>query len=181
MSEATGTIEAGKRADLVVFERRSAIRYSVSCGPDVRGGRRRPDVGHGAAPPRRSFRRHTVHRPRRHRFPSQLRMRFRETLGRWERRFRDVKAICLKAWDHAFVSRWCSSPTSALRYFPATSTCLLCVLTAARTSPIGYIAERAVSGDVAVTADIPLAALLVPNSGMSAVTATSPETARSAI
>ena len=106
-------------------------------------------------------------------------MRFRETRGRWTLP-RDVKAICLKASDRlrlemVFVAN------QRIEILPGYLHASTVRVDGGPDVADRYIAERAVSGDVAVTADIPLFGTSNAASGMSAVTATSPETARSAI
>lgn len=75
---------------------------------------------------------------------------------------RDVKAICLKASDRlrletVFVA---NKRVEVLSGYAHVSTVRV---EGGPDVADRYIAERAVAGDVAVTADIPLAALLVPN------------------
>ena len=75
---------------------------------------------------------------------------------------RDVKAICLKASDRLrletiFVANQRIEVLAGYAHASAVR------VDGGPDVADRYIAERAVAGDVAVTADIPLAALLVPN------------------
>jgi len=75
---------------------------------------------------------------------------------------RDVKAICLKASDRLrletiFVANQRVETLAGYTHVSAVR------VEGGPDVADRYIAERAVAGDVAVTADIPLAALLVPN------------------